>query len=266
MPAIRQLERPFQALAFFASPSSPCRCGPQTGGSRSSGKPPARASAVFDAGETVPIADVVMAETVWTLSGRRYRLARAEPVAVLERLFSEPNIRFEDDRAVWRAVQAYKNTAPAGRYIPLPSTASVRNFGNPSDEPHGTIEFARKSTAASGNPAGRSGEGIDIRDVGGDRRLRQAHLGRWQVLHREPVGICQEQKENFSVVARCFPHGFKGLGRPRGEPAVRTPPFSSLRACPELAEEGLIPSSPGSTAGAPGAGTGLNAGWCRRRS
>ncbi len=123
-----------------------------------------------------------MAETVWTLSGRRYRLARAEPVAVLERLFSEPNIRFEDDRAVWRAVQAYKNTAPAGRYIPLPSKASVRNFGNPSDEPHGTIELARKSTAASGNPAGRSREGIDIRDVGGDRRLRQAHLGRWQVL------------------------------------------------------------------------------------
>ena len=37
---------------------------------------------------------------------------RAELVAVLERLFDEPNIRFEDDRAVWRAVRAYKSAAP----------------------------------------------------------------------------------------------------------------------------------------------------------
>ena len=34
-------------------------------------------------------------------------------MAVLERLFSEPNIRFEDDQVVWRALQAYRNTAPA---------------------------------------------------------------------------------------------------------------------------------------------------------
>ena len=74
----------------------------------------ARASAVFGAGATVLITDVVLVETVWTLSGRKYRLAKAELVVVLERLFSEPNIRFEDDRTVWRAVQAYKNAAPAG--------------------------------------------------------------------------------------------------------------------------------------------------------
>ena len=73
----------------------------------------ARADAVFDAGETVLIADVVLVEAVWTLSGRKYRLAKGELVAVLERLFSEPNIRFEDDRVVWRALQAYRNTTPA---------------------------------------------------------------------------------------------------------------------------------------------------------
>ena len=28
--------------------------------------------------------------------------------------FSEPNIRFEDDQVVWRALQAYCNAAPAG--------------------------------------------------------------------------------------------------------------------------------------------------------
>ena len=69
----------------------------------------ARADAVFDAGETVLITDVVLVETVWTLAGRRYRLSRPALVAVLERLFGEPNIRFEDDQVVWRALQAYKS-------------------------------------------------------------------------------------------------------------------------------------------------------------
>ena len=73
----------------------------------------ARADAVFDAGETVLITDVVLVETVWTLSGRKYRLARAELVAVLERLFGEPNVRFEHDDVVWRALQACKSAAAA---------------------------------------------------------------------------------------------------------------------------------------------------------
>lgn len=74
----------------------------------------ARADAVFDTAETVLITDVVVVETVWTLAGRKYRLAKAELVAVLERLFSEPNIRFEDDQVVWRALQAYRGAASAG--------------------------------------------------------------------------------------------------------------------------------------------------------
>ena len=73
----------------------------------------ARADAVFDAAETVLITDVVLVETVWTLAGRKYRVARAELVAVIERLFSEPNIRFEDDQVVWRALQAYRGAASA---------------------------------------------------------------------------------------------------------------------------------------------------------
>ena len=78
----------------------------------------ARADAVFDAAETLLITDVVLVETVWTLAGRKYRLAKAELVAVLERLFSEPNIRFEDDQVVWRALQAYRSAAPADEARP----------------------------------------------------------------------------------------------------------------------------------------------------
>ena len=68
----------------------------------------ARADAVFDTRETVLVTDVVLVETVWTLSGRKYRLTKADVVAVLEQLFSERNIQFEDDRVVWRALQAYR--------------------------------------------------------------------------------------------------------------------------------------------------------------
>ena len=74
----------------------------------------ARADAIFDAAETILITDVVLVETVWTLVGRRYRLTKADIVPVLERLFSAPNIQFEDDQVVWRALQAYRNAAPAG--------------------------------------------------------------------------------------------------------------------------------------------------------
>ena len=74
----------------------------------------ARADAVFDGAESVLITDVVLAEAVWTLSGRKYRLAKAELVAALERLFSEPHVRFEDDQVVWRALQAYRGTALDG--------------------------------------------------------------------------------------------------------------------------------------------------------
>ena len=38
----------------------------------------ARADAVFDTAETVLVTDVVLVETVWTLSGRKYRLTRPE--------------------------------------------------------------------------------------------------------------------------------------------------------------------------------------------
>ena len=69
----------------------------------------ARVANIFAAGEAILVTDVVLVETVWTLSGRRYRLPKAQLVAVLERLFSEPSIRFEDDEVVWRSLHAYRS-------------------------------------------------------------------------------------------------------------------------------------------------------------
>ena len=72
------------------------------------------ADRLFDGVEDVLITDVVLAETAWTLMGRKYGLSAQGLIGVVERLFSEPKVRFEDDQAVWRALQAYRGAAGVG--------------------------------------------------------------------------------------------------------------------------------------------------------
>ena len=68
------------------------------------------ADRVFGGVEDVLITDIVLAEAVWTLAGRRYSLSARCVIGVVERLFSEPKVRFEDDQVVWRALQAYRES------------------------------------------------------------------------------------------------------------------------------------------------------------
>ena len=65
---------------------------------------------VIEGEERVLITDVVLAETLWTLIGRRYRASRADLIGVVDKLLQEPNIRFEDDEVIWSALQAYRET------------------------------------------------------------------------------------------------------------------------------------------------------------
>ena len=65
---------------------------------------------VIEGDERVLITDVVLAETLWTLIGRRYRASRADLIAVVDKLLQEPNILFEDDEVIWSALQAYRET------------------------------------------------------------------------------------------------------------------------------------------------------------
>ena len=69
-----------------------------------------RARRVIEGGERILITDVVLAETLWTLAGRRYRAAKADLVAVVDNLLEDPNVYFEDDDAIWSALQAYRET------------------------------------------------------------------------------------------------------------------------------------------------------------
>ena len=65
---------------------------------------------LFESGERVLITDVVLAEAVWTLLGRRYRAARTDVIAFVGSLLQEPNVRFEDNEVIFSALQAYRET------------------------------------------------------------------------------------------------------------------------------------------------------------
>ena len=60
----------------------------------------------------VVILDVVLVETIWTLRGKKYQLNKPELVNVIQALFQEPNIRFENSQVVWLALNDYRNSKP----------------------------------------------------------------------------------------------------------------------------------------------------------
>lgn len=68
-----------------------------------------RAHRLITGESRILITDVVLAEAVWTLLGRRYRVGKADLITVVESLLREPNICFEDEEVVWQALQAYSD-------------------------------------------------------------------------------------------------------------------------------------------------------------
>lgn len=74
----------------------------------------AKAEKLVNGKEQVLITDVVLVETIWTLKGKKYQLKKSALLAVIQALFEEPNIRFEDGQTVWKALQDYRKAKPAG--------------------------------------------------------------------------------------------------------------------------------------------------------
>ena len=62
--------------------------------------------------DIVLITDVVLVETLWTLKGKKYQLNKTDLVTVIQALFKEPNIRFENGQVVWLALNDYLNAQP----------------------------------------------------------------------------------------------------------------------------------------------------------
>jgi predicted nucleic-acid-binding protein len=71
-----------------------------------------RARRLIDGPREVLITDVILVETLSTLSGKKYRLDKDGIIALLNALFEEPNLVFEDGQTIWRALHDYRQATP----------------------------------------------------------------------------------------------------------------------------------------------------------
>jgi predicted nucleic-acid-binding protein len=71
-----------------------------------------KAHALIRSGENVLVTDVVLAETIWTLKGKKYKASRDDIVTVINSLFAEPYIIFENPQVVWAALNDYRKAKP----------------------------------------------------------------------------------------------------------------------------------------------------------
>lgn len=71
-----------------------------------------KAETLIKGNEVVLVTDVVLVETVWTLKGKKYQLSNTDLAKVIQALFKEPNIRFENGQVVWMALSDFRNSSP----------------------------------------------------------------------------------------------------------------------------------------------------------
>lgn len=67
-----------------------------------------KAASIITGQGNVLVTDIVLTEAIWTLKGKKYNLDKESIIKVINTLFSEPNIIFEDGQTVWRALSDYK--------------------------------------------------------------------------------------------------------------------------------------------------------------
>ncbi|WP_163836740.1 PIN domain-containing protein [Spartinivicinus ruber] len=67
-----------------------------------------KANQLINGQAQVLITDVVLTETLWTLKGKKYKASKEDILNVLDSLFKERNIVFEDGPTIWRAMNDYR--------------------------------------------------------------------------------------------------------------------------------------------------------------
>ncbi len=66
-----------------------------------------KASALINGEEDVLVTNVVLAETLWTLCGKKYNATQSNVVSTIQALFEEPKIVFEDPQTIWQTLDDY---------------------------------------------------------------------------------------------------------------------------------------------------------------
>lgn len=72
----------------------------------------AKATNLINGPQPVLVTDIVLVETIWTLTGKKYQLEKPAVLALLNSLLEEPNLFFEDVQTVWRAINDYRQAQP----------------------------------------------------------------------------------------------------------------------------------------------------------
>jgi predicted nucleic-acid-binding protein len=68
----------------------------------------ALANKLIDGEKKVLVTDIVLTETIWTLKGKKYKLKKENILRIIEQLFKEPNLTFEDAQTVWRVLNIFR--------------------------------------------------------------------------------------------------------------------------------------------------------------
>ena len=71
-----------------------------------------KARSVIEGRGPVLITDVVLAEAVWTLAGKRYNLNKKSICEVVRGLIGDGAFKFESSQVVWSALMDYQNARP----------------------------------------------------------------------------------------------------------------------------------------------------------
>ena len=71
-----------------------------------------KAASLIRGHSPVLITDVVLSEAIWTLKGKKYKLDKEGVVRVVNALFEEANLIFEDGQTVWKALGDFRRAEP----------------------------------------------------------------------------------------------------------------------------------------------------------
>jgi predicted nucleic-acid-binding protein len=72
-----------------------------------------KANHLFEQSGSMLLTDIVLVKTVWTLTGEKYNASRQDIGRAVTTLVEEPNVEFEDVRAVWVAYNNFLVVKPA---------------------------------------------------------------------------------------------------------------------------------------------------------
>jgi predicted nucleic-acid-binding protein len=66
-----------------------------------------KARKIFEKNNLILITDIVLVETIWILKGKRYKASKEDICEVIMKLLEESNVVFENQQAIWNALNDY---------------------------------------------------------------------------------------------------------------------------------------------------------------